>query len=116
MIDLLHELDERFLEFAAKHMVRYSREQVLRVEEGVQSVKDDVTVGVRVADPLGRAGAEAQGRVHRHRDPDQLGAPDPGLVPGLYREVERVGRVSRSVEARLWPGNAEGLMAQLVAG
>ena len=79
-------------------------------------MKHNAAIGVRAADALGRADAEAQRGVHRDRDGDQLRAADLGVVPWFEGEVERVGREAGAFEEGFRPGDAEGLVAELVAG
>ena len=50
------------------------------------------------------------------RDGDQLRAADLGVVPWFEGEVERVGREAGAFEEGFRPGDAEGLVAELVAG
>ena len=101
---------------AAEDIIGDSREQVFGVEQRVEAVKDDAALRVDAANPLGRADAEAQRRVHRDRDGDQLGAADLGVVPRLDGEVERIGREAGALEEGFGPGDAQGLMAERVAG
>src|SRR2546426_8070607 len=53
-----------------------------------------MTRRIRLADQFGHADTEAQGGVHRHRDPDEPRLPDPLQINLLDRDVQTCRRVS----------------------
>ena len=112
-----YQADEGLLELAAQHRIGAVREEIGRVEQGVQAVEHDAASGIEPSDPVRRlAPPQPQRGVHRDADRDDLRALDLVLVERLDRQVERVGRISRPLEKRLRPGQPQRLVAQLVAG
>ena len=114
--ELVYEGDQWTLEFAADDGVRHMRQQVVRIEQGVQAVETDEGMGIQPADALRGAHADPQCRVHRHSNPDEAGALDLDIVELVHREVEHGRPVRRPLQEGPGPGNPQGLVAQLVAG
>ena len=109
-------VDQRLFEFPAEHGVGDAVEQVVGVQHGVEAEEGDAAVRIALADAARGAHAEAQRRVHGDGDRDDGGAADLRVVPGLDREVQGVGGESRAGEEGSGPGEAERLVAELVAG
>ncbi len=89
-------------------------QQILRVDRSVEAEEADVACRVDLTDQLGRASAETQSRVHRHRDPDEPSAPDALSVKLLHRDIQPGRRVPRLLEERDRLGEADRLVAELV--
>ena len=110
-----HQGDELLLQLASQHRVGAVGAQVLGIEQRIQAVKDDPARAVQAAHLVGRPDSQPERGVHRDADRHE---PRPPSLVGIERldgEVEGLGRVSRQLEERAWPGQAEWLMTQLVA-
>src|SRR5947208_15640806 len=113
-LDGLDEVDQRDLVFPTDHRVCRVLQQILRVDRSVEAEEADVACRVDLTDQLGRASAETQSRVHRHRDPDEPSAPDALSVKLLHRDIHPGRRVPRLLEERDRLGEADRLVAELV--
>src|SRR5437660_2015432 len=91
------------------------RQQVLGIQRGVQAVEADMAGGIRLADQLGHADAEAQGGVHRHGDPDESRAGDTLQINLLDRDVQTCRRVPRLLKESHRQGDSDPLVPKLVA-
>src|SRR2546422_11528309 len=69
--------------------------------------------GISLADQLGHANAEAQGRVHRHGDPDDLRVHDPLQINLLDRDVQTCRRVPRLLKESHRQGDPDRLVPEL---
>src|SRR5438445_12712055 len=87
----------------------------VRVQGGVQAVEADMAGGIRLADQLGHADAEAQGSVHRHGDPDESRAGDTLQINLLDRDVQTCRRVPRLLKESHRQGDPDRLVPKLVA-
>jgi hypothetical protein len=112
----LDEGDRRRLELAPDHRIGYVAEQVVGVEGGVEPIEADVTPRVGPTDLFGHADAEPQCREHRDRDPDE--ARSGRLVPieALDGDVQHLRGEPRALQKAERRGEAERLVAKLVAG
>jgi len=110
------QLDERGLTLAGDHALGAVGEEVLRVEAGVEPEEADMAAGTHGAHALRDRHAEPEGRVHGHRDGDQLRARDLVGVEGLHRHVHHRGPVAQALEEGRRPRHRERLMPELVAG
>src|SRR2546426_6425316 len=97
-LDGLDEVDQRDLVFPTDHRVCRVLQQILRVDRSVEAEEADVACRVDLTDQLGRASAETQSRVHRHRDPDEPSAPDALSVQLLHRDIQPGPRVPRLLD------------------
>src|SRR5438445_925097 len=86
-----------------------------RVERRVEPVERDVTRGVGGPDAPSDRDAQAKGRMHRHRDRDQLGPPHALGIEWLDRHVHHRRRIALALEKGRRPRDGQRLVAELVA-
>jgi hypothetical protein len=91
-------------------------EEVVPVQHGVQPVEADRRIGVQGANPLGRAHADPEGRMHRHGQRDQARAAHLTSVQRLHRQVHRLRCEAGALQESEREREAERLVSQLVAG
>ena len=60
--------------------------------------------------------AQAEGRMHGHRDSKESGARDLFLVEPLHGEVERIGRAASAVEEPERRGDGQRLVTKFIGG
>jgi hypothetical protein len=111
----LRERHQARLGLGADDGVDTVREQVVGVEGRVQAVQTDVRGGIHAADALGHAHAQAQRRVHRHRDGHEARTRDLFDVERLHRKVHARREIARLLEECGRGGHRQGLVAHLVA-
>ena len=114
-LDGARERHEVLLALAGEQGDRARRAQGSIVERCVQSVKREQGRRVELAHARGGPQRELEGGVHRHREDDEARGADALRVERLHCHVERGGRVSCALEKRLRPGDAGGLVTELVS-
>ena len=112
----LDEGDQRRLELTPDHRICHGAEQVVGVEGGVEPIETDVTPRIGPTDLFGHADAEPQRRVHRDRDPDEARARRLLPIEALDADVQRLRGEPRALQEPERRGEAERLVAELVAG
>ena len=91
-------------------------QEILGVQRGVESVEAEMRAGVEDPDAARQVHPDPHGRVHGHRDADEAGPADDILRDRFDRGVDDRDVISFGLQASGGGGQAEGLMAQFIAG